>query len=329
MNIEEFGSGSSENKSEKLLIKHKLRSREAGKVEEATPEDREENLNFGFSQWIILPNNEFRPISRSIQKLHSGYYETYLNNQGISTLCKKDIITDDLLLLDDISIEVTKEISKFWKKRNEFKSRGFSHRRGYLFYGRAGTGKSSIVKQIINSVINEQDGIVINCTSTGPYIIIKAIEQIRIVEPNRNILCIFEDIDSIIDEYGEQEILSLLDGENLIDYVLNIATTNYPERLDKRIVSRPRRFDRIIKIVEPNKEIRRKYFQEKLKVNDDEVEKYVEISNGFTYASLSDLVISTKCFDLSLEEAAFRLKQLEKKKSSDEYYSSEAGFGKL
>jgi ethanolamine transporter len=30
------------------------------------------------------------------------------------------------------------------------------------------------------------------------------------------------------------------------DKVINIATTNYPERLDRRIVSRPRRFDRII-----------------------------------------------------------------------------------
>jgi len=30
--------------------------------------------------------------------------------------------------------------------------------------------------------------------------------------------------------------------------VLNLATTNYPEQLDRRFVARPRRFDRVVRI---------------------------------------------------------------------------------
>ncbi len=41
-------------------------------------------------------------------------------------------------------------------------------------------------------------------------------------------VCIFEDIDAIVQEHGEDELLALLDGEARIDYVLNVATTNYP-----------------------------------------------------------------------------------------------------
>jgi ATP-dependent 26S proteasome regulatory subunit len=55
--------------------------------------------------------------------------------------------------------------------------------------------------------------------------------------------------------------LSVLDGENQVDKVLNIATTNYPEKLDRRLVGRPRRFDRLIYIDMPNHVVRREYFK--------------------------------------------------------------------
>ena len=63
-----------------------------------------------------------------------------------------------------------------------------------------------------------------------------ALKVFREIEPNRSIIYIFEDIDSIIEHHGEDEILSVLDGEMQVNKVLNIATTNYPERLDRRIV---------------------------------------------------------------------------------------------
>ena len=212
---------------------------------------------------------------------------------------------------------------KFWERESVFKKYRFCHRRGYLFYGRAGTGKTSVVKQVLQQIIN-QSGIAISC-NVRPETVIKAINRLRMIEPQRKLMCIFEDIDAIIARFGEERILSLLDGEDLTDHVLNIATTNYPEKLDSRVVSRPRRFDRIIKIEEPNSEVRRKYFKEKLKLNGNEIEEYVTASKGFTFASLSDLVISTKCFEISIEDATQRLRDLEKNKSSDEYYHSRVG----
>ena len=54
--------------------------------------------------------------------------------------------------------------------------------------------------------------------------------------------------------YAESEYLSLLDGENQIGNVVYVATTNYPEKLDKRFTDRPSRFDVVQKISMPNED---------------------------------------------------------------------------
>lgn len=320
MGLEEFGT--------KIIAKLEAKTQNNGFItvndecEEVPLDEGKREISSDFSQWAVLPNSVFMPASRTKRNLPNGLYSITVINNMIA-FHRKNIITDELLTLDDTAQQLTEEITKFWNSKDLFEKHGFSHRRGYLFYGRAGTGKTSLVKQTLFLILS-RDGIAIDCNN-NPSLIIKAIDHVRQIEPGRNILCIFEDIDSIIDTYGESKILSLLDGENLVDNVLNIATTNYPEVLDKRIVSRPRRFDRIIKVEPPSDEVRKKYFTSKLNLSDTEVAAFVKMSKGFTYAAMSDLVISTKCFGLSLDEAAARLHDLEKDRSSDEYYGKRVG----
>jgi len=321
MSLEEFGT------SPKLKTERYLTTSQ-GKIPITVPENEccgdqsEEKLTSDYSQWGILPNSSFVAASSTTKSLPDGFYTIGVVNDTL-VYRKKSVVTDELLTFDDTAQQLTEEITKFWNSKELFTKHGFSHRRGYLFYGRAGTGKTSLVKQTLFLVLS-QGGIAIDCNN-NPTLIIKAIENLRQIEPKRNILCIFEDIDSIIECYGESKILSLLDGENLVDNVLNIATTNYPEVLDKRIVSRPRRFDRIIKVEPPSDEVRKQYFTAKLNLSETEVAAFVRASKGFTYAAMSDLVISTKCFGLTLEDAAERLRDLEKDKSSDEYYGKRVG----
>ena len=45
---------------------------------------------------------------------------------------------------------------------------------------------------------------------------------------------------------------------------VNLATTNYPEKLDRRIISRPRRFDRILRIDAPDARRREAYIAQKV-----------------------------------------------------------------
>ena len=193
--------------------------------------------------------------------------------------------------------------------RKIFKQYGFLQRRGYLLYGPPGTGKTVLVKQIIDRIVKDK-GIVI-LSNAPPSIVSKALQYLNRIEPTRQIVCVYEDIDAIIGRWGEAELLALLDGEDSTDHVLNIATTNYPEKLDKRIISRPRRFDRIIKIGYPDAEMRKYYFKHKMPdISDEELNSWVKNTDEFTFAALTELVISVKCLGNNVDAAINGLKLL-------------------
>jgi SpoVK/Ycf46/Vps4 family AAA+-type ATPase len=137
---------------------------------------------------------------------------------------------------------------------------------------------------------------------------------------------VFEDIDAIIKKYGESEILSLLDGDNQVDRVINIATTNYPELLDKRIVNRPRRFDRIYKILVPEEKIRAAFLKEKLPKKED-VKLWVKKTRGLSFAAIAETLISVLCLGNKLDDTVKILRDIESKNPKSSDFGSGIGFG--
>jgi SpoVK/Ycf46/Vps4 family AAA+-type ATPase len=94
-------------------------------------------------------------------------------------------------------------------------------------------------------------------------------EYFRVIEPERQLLCIIEDIDGLCDDnYYETELLNILDGIGQMENTIYLATTNYPEKLKERILNRPSRFDRRYKIEKPDSNIRKFYFEKKLRDED-------------------------------------------------------------
>jgi len=109
-------------------------------------------------------------------------------------------------------------------------------------------------------------------------------------------LCILEDIDALIGHYGDVVLLQWLDGNHQVDKVINLATTNYPERLDPRIISRPRRFDRVVRIDAPDAKLRTAFFARKLPDQSaEERARWVALTKGLPFSHLSEVVISVKC----------------------------------
>lgn len=292
-----------------------------------TPREKNE-LSSSYCQWGCYPNGIFQATSITRKNLPPNCYQVDANKNGLLFIAH-DMKTDDLIKLnDEYSVNLLKEINDFWTLEDEFKKFGFLHKRGIILHGPAGGGKTCIVQMIIKDLINNFDGIVLigNCS---PGLIAEAIKQIKQVEPNRKIICLFEDIDAIIRRYSESDLLSLLDGETQVNNVLNIATTNYPEVLDKRIVSRPRRFDRRIKVNMPSAAVRKQYFESKVgdKIDSDELEKWVNATEGFSFAALTELVVLTKCLKNNFEKSISDIRELiECKISSDQYDKSKVGF---
>lgn len=279
-------------------------------------------------QWADCNDNSFQACTSTTKNLPAGLYMLDLTERGLF-FHKQKIETDDLLYFPGSELqEILDDINHFWGLSKVFKNYGFLHRRGYMLIGPAGCGKTCLVQLIMKSLI-KQDGIIIDTQGNSPITIIRAIKQFRAIEPDRNIICLFEDIDAYVARYDESGLLSLLDGESQTNHVLNLASTNYPEKLDKRIVGRPRRFDRIRYIGYPNVEARKVFFENKLKINGDELKKYVTSTKDFTFTAMAELVISTKCFEKEFNQSIAEIKELlTHHHSSDDYYIKQVGFGK-
>lgn len=281
-------------------------------------------------QWSVCGPNTYKPVSHTFPKLDKGVYNIFANQHHGVVFERKNICVDDLLRFpDSVSDKILKEITTFWSKGDKFKFHGFLHRRGYLLHGPAGSGKTCLVQQIIADIVGA-DGLVFQCTN-HPSVFNDGLANYRKIEPYRPVVCLFEDIDAIIDEYGEDEILTLLDGENQIDRVLNIATTNYPEKLDPRLVARPRRFDRVMKIDMPPDAVRSMYFEKKLKIDGHELKKWINATENFSFAACAELVISVMCFEMPFNDAVEKLREMMNIKISSRDYSADpkgVGFGK-
>jgi len=280
---------------------------------------------YTFSQWSEIRQGMYTATGIIEKKLSGGLYKIREHNDSYFFEKQQINVDSYIRFSDSIADKVLEEITQFWALKDKFDEYGFLHRRGYLLYGPQGGGKSILVQQIIQNIINN-DGIAI-WVDTAMWLIIGGMNVFRKVEPNRKIVMLFEDVDALIKEYGESELLSFLDGEGNLNEILCIATTNYPERLDKRIIARPRRFDRIIKIGAPTETVRREYFKVKANLNEVELEEWVNKTEGFSFAALADLIISVKCFRKDLEESINILKQLMYKKvSSEEFEIAKVGF---
>lgn len=272
-------------------------------------------LNLAPTQWGMVALNVFKGVSLTEKELPSGVYDIGIDGRdGKAVFTKKTMVHDKIIPLNGLPSQIVSEIKDFWTKENEFVNLGFLHRRGYLFYGSHGTGKSSLVHEVVDGVIDD-GGIVFYCDQPGMFN--EGLMSFRRLEPKRKIVCVFEDIDAIIKRYGESMLLSILDGENQISGVCNLATTNYPELLDKRIVGRPRRFDRVYRIANLDKKAREAYLAKKLPKGAD-VKDWLEHTDGLSIAQISEVIISVYCFNKKIEEAVAIITDLARNKSSDD-----------
>lgn len=277
-------------------------------------------------RWIRLGARTYYAARReTLRTLPPGMYTLDRDHEGDVIFERRDLAVDALVRFAGSTTDLLlREVEGFWSLADAFAEHGFLHRRGYLLYGPAGCGKSSIVRQVIHHVV-QQDGLVILCGAPG--VLGRGLVALRRIEVVRPVVCVFEDIDAIVANHGEEELLSLLDGENQVDHVLNVATTNYPEQLDRRFVARPRRFDRIVRIDAADERTRRSYLTTKLPRTDAaELERWVRATEGLSLAALAEAVISVCCLGNGLEETIALLRKTSAGRVSSRDFSLAAGF---
>lgn len=261
-------------------------------------------------QWTIGSEGKFQVCGDTTQQLPAGAYSCESDSCGGPLFAKRDLESDNLInVAGSVAADVIAEVERFWTLGERFHEMGFLHRRGYLFYGKQGGGKSSLIHQIVASVVADGN-VAFFCGH--PWRFIQCLTQFRKVEPERPLVCIFEDIEAIIEDYGDNLLLQWLDGNHQVDRAINLASTNYPEQLDRRIIARPRRFDRILRIDSPGAELRDAFLERRLpQLAAEDRRRWVAETDGFTFAGLSELIISVFCMGDDFSEAADRLRKLD------------------
>jgi len=283
--------------------------------------------------WGTLQDEEFTPAFTSVPKVPAGIYEVVWNRQlNQHTLKKQPFKTDELYQLPSYEImDILRDIQNFWDRKDKYKEYNFVHKRGILMYGEPGCGKSGIIQLIAKQLI-ENDGIIINIKDQDDVdYFMDFISTFRKIEPNRPLIVLLEDIDSIAGEnsHSTSRLLNILDGVKQIEDVVYIATTNYPEKLQDRITNRPSRFDRQYKVELPNEEIREAYIRHKLTDEDIEnvdIKEWVKRTEGMSLSHLKEVVISTIVMGREFEEVMENLEGL--KKAPSIKGSGKVGFGR-
>jgi SpoVK/Ycf46/Vps4 family AAA+-type ATPase len=168
-------------------------------------------------------------------------------------------------------------------------------------------------------------GISMYCNHPG--ITAEVLRIVRRIEPTRPIVLLMEDIDAIIARFGEPDLLALLDGELQVDNILNLATTNYPENLDRRFIQRPSRFDDIVTIDMPSADARDAYLKHKNPgLSCEERCRWVAKTEGFSIAALKEVIVSVECLGRDLDASVARVRDMLTHRPKSEDSSNRAGF---
>jgi len=302
-------------------------------------EPAEEEVKPFYKEWIEIRPGEYIPsdtvkITKFVQP---GMYNIEWDHQnGWPVFLKQKINLDELFVLPDpVFNTILNDMKYFWDNEIKFKNYKYAYKRGILLYGPPGSGKSSLVALLSEAIIKKQ-GVVISIKNGDDLVrYVNAIgKAFRHIEPTTPILTLIEDIDGLL-AYKDNEtlLLNILDGIYQSHNVVYLACTNYPEKLEERILNRPSRFDKRYLIDLPNAETRKFYLEKKIKSTDlDKVDldDVVSKTEGLSLAHLGEFIKSVFIFGKSIEDSIGELKDMGKFISSSRFKTtqSKTGFSK-
>lgn len=207
---------------------------------------------------------------------------------------------DDLVLPPTVKSTVIHELDAFFSAKEIYESMGVAWKRGLLFVGPPGNGKTHAIKALVQH--------------TGkPCLYIRSFKGDDFHPPQMNVEMVFrrarqaapcilvlEDLDSLLDKEYLSAFLNAMDGFADNSGIFTIATTNHPDKIDIALVERPSRFDRKVEFTLPEAPERASYIQlmdarrtEAMRMTEEDVSRVVKATAGYSFALLKELHVAS------------------------------------
>lgn len=210
----------------------------------------------------------------------------------------KGATLENLVLAGSLKQDIYEDAQRFFESQAMYAEYHVPWKRGLLFIGPPGNGKTHMVKALVNSLgypcLYIKSFKTRQNTDTDNMRL--AFNRVREAAP---CIVVIEDLDALVDDENRSFFLNELDGFALNDGVLMIASTNHPERLDIAILERPSRFDRKYHFEQPGLDDRVAYLRlwnqklrPEMQISEADIAVIADRSHGFSYAYLKELLLS-------------------------------------
>ena len=233
-------------------------------------------------------------VRGEILVFHDGYFQK--DKQLFESI--KSATFDNLVLPGSLKQQVQDDFQQFLESREVYERYKIPWKRGAIFIGPPGNGKTHTLKALINQL--DKPCLYVRSfksdDETEQENISEVFERARMTTPS---IVVLEDLDSMIDNKNRSFFLNELDGFQSNTGVIVLATTNHPQKLDTSILDRPSRFDRKYYFQLPAEAERLAYIakwnedlQPELRVSDGVAQKVVSETEGFSFAYLKELFVA-------------------------------------
>ena len=208
---------------------------------------------------------------------------------------------DKVILDEKQKKELVSVADNFFNSKDVYDDLGVPWKRGLLFHGPPGNGKTISIKALMHTLLDRKHPIPALYVKSAPnsYAINQVFIQARALAP---CMLILEDIETIVTPETRSYFFNQMDGLESNDGLLVVASTNFLDKLDPGLTSRPSRFDRKYLFPDPNEHERVlycQYWRRKLAKKDD-VEfpeklclPMARITKKFSFAFLQECFVAS------------------------------------
>ena len=246
-------------------------------------------------QWYLASTPDVQVLDRFGRAVQGHFHSPdrlVIEVQGGPDIVLNTADDEALFLPDQLREDIERQVFSFFENAEHYRRWQLRHRRGFLFVGTPGNGKTKMLRHLVRQCHRRYH------VTPLMLSIVKDTEDRDVATLFREAarktpaLVILEDLDSLTTEcrVSRAHLLAQLDGLDSSEGVLVIGTTNNPHDIDPALVHRPSRFDRVWHFPLPDSTMRRRYLQWAFEELDTTtVATMVEQTGDWSYAYLNEL----------------------------------------